>query len=91
MLQLCCSFGIFSSVHCEVEHPFHIVKRQFGYAKVAYRGLAKNFNRFNALFVSTNILVCARAGRPSLRKQLSLCVPRRVFLSGFPPVVVLLT
>lgn len=39
-----------SSTRCKVEHPFLIVKRQFGYAKVVYRGLAKNFNRFNVLF-----------------------------------------
>ena len=52
-----------SSVRCKVEHPFLIVKRQFGYAKVAYRGLAKNLNRFNVLFASANMVMCARAGR----------------------------
>ena len=52
-----------SSVRSKVEHPFLIVKRQFGYAKVAYRGLAKNFNRFNVLFALANLLMCARAGR----------------------------
>ena len=25
-----------------VEHPFRVVKRQFGFVKVRYRGLAKN-------------------------------------------------
>lgn len=52
-----------SSTRCKVEHPFLIVKRQFGYAKVVYRGIAKNFNRFNVLFASANMLMCARAGR----------------------------
>ena len=52
-----------SSTRCKVEHPFLIVKRQFGYAKVVYRGLAKNFNRFNVLFASANMIMCARAGR----------------------------
>lgn len=52
-----------SSIRCKVEHPFLIVKRQFGYAKVVYRGLAKNFNRFNVLFASANMIMCARAGR----------------------------
>ena len=52
-----------SSIRCKVEHPFLIVKRQFGYAKVVYRGLTKNFNRFNVLFASANLLMCARAGR----------------------------
>ena len=54
-----------SSTRCKVEHPFLIVKRQFGYAKAVYRGLAKNFNRFNVLFACANIVMCARAGRAS--------------------------
>lgn len=52
-----------SSTRCKVEHPFLIVKRQFGYARVAYLGLAKNFHRFNVLFASANMIMCARAGR----------------------------
>lgn len=52
-----------SSTRCKVEHPFLIVKKQFGYAKTAYRGLKKNFNRINVLFACANILMCARAGR----------------------------
>lgn len=52
-----------SSVRCKVEHPFLIVKRQFGYAKVAYRGIAKNMNRFFVLFASANLVKCFRAGR----------------------------
>ena len=31
-----------ASVRAKVEHPFLKVKRLFGYAKVRYRGLAKN-------------------------------------------------
>ncbi len=52
-----------SSVPSKVEHPFLIVKRQFGYAKVVYRGIAKNLNRFHVLFASANLLMCIRAGR----------------------------
>ena len=52
-----------SSVRCKVEHPFLIVKRYFGYAKVAYRGIAKNMNRFHVLFCSANLVMCVRAGR----------------------------
>lgn len=52
-----------SSTRCKVEHPFLIVKRQFGYFKVAYRGLKKNLNRFHVLFASANLIMCARAGR----------------------------
>ena len=52
-----------SSTRCKVEHPFLIVKRQFGHVKTAYRGIAKNLNRFNVLFACANMLMCARAGR----------------------------
>ena len=52
-----------SSVRCKVEHPFLIVKRQFGYAKVVYRGIYKNMNRFHILFASANLVKCFRAGR----------------------------
>ena len=52
-----------SSMRCKVEHPFLIVKQQFGYNKVVYRGLAKNMNRFNILFASANLVMCIRAGR----------------------------
>lgn len=52
-----------SSTRCKVEHPFLIVKRQFGYCKVAYKGIAKNMNRFNVLFACANLLMCIRAGR----------------------------
>lgn len=52
-----------SSVRCKVEHPFLIVKRYFGYCKVAYKGIAKNMNRFNILFACANLLMCIRAKR----------------------------
>ena len=56
-----------SSVRSKVEHPFLIVKRLFGFIKTVYRGLAKNTNRLFALFASSNILMCARAGRLTLK------------------------
>ena len=52
-----------ASVRCKVEHAFLIVKRDFGYRKVAYRGIKKNLNRFHVLFTSANLLMVARAGR----------------------------
>jgi hypothetical protein len=33
---------IIAKVRARVEHPFRILKRQFGYVKTRYRGLAKN-------------------------------------------------
>ena len=55
-----------SSVRSKVEHPFLIIKRFFGFTKTVYRGLGKNTHRLHTLFASTNLLMCARAGR-SLR------------------------
>ena len=52
-----------SAVRCKVEHPFLIVKKQMGYSKVVYRGIAKNMHRFHMLFASANLLMCSRAGR----------------------------
>lgn len=42
---------------------FLIVKKQMGYSKVVYRGIAKNMYRFHILFASANLLICSRAGR----------------------------
>ena len=38
-----------ASIRAKVEHPFLWVKRRFGYAKVRYRGLAKNTQRLALL------------------------------------------
>jgi IS5 family transposase len=38
-----------------VEHPFRVIKRQFGYVKVKYRGLAKNTANLMTLFALSNI------------------------------------
>ena len=39
-----------------MEHPFLRVKRGFGYAKVRYRGLAKNTERLALLLGLGNLL-----------------------------------
>ena len=52
-----------ASVRARAEHPYQIVKRTFGYAKVRYRGIAKRASRIPALLASANLPVCARAGR----------------------------
>ena len=44
-----------ASVRAKVEHPFLDVKRQFGYAKVRYRGLAKNTERMALLLGLSNL------------------------------------
>ena len=44
-----------ASVRAKVEHPFRVVKRQFGYVKTRYRGLAKNTAQLVTLFALSNI------------------------------------
>ena len=45
-----------AQVRAKVEHPFLRLKRLFGYAKVRYRGLAKNTERLALLFGLGNLL-----------------------------------
>ena len=44
-----------SRIRAPGEHPFHVVKRLWGFAKVRYRGLAKNTARAFALFALANL------------------------------------
>jgi len=44
-----------ATVHAKVEHPFLVIKRQFGYAKVRYYGLAKNRLQVLTLFALCNL------------------------------------
>ena len=44
-----------ASVRAKVEHAFRVVKRQFGYAKVRYRGLKKNTAQLMPLFALSNL------------------------------------
>ena len=44
-----------SAVRAFVEHPFHVIKRLWGFTKVRYRGLAKNTARVFALFALANL------------------------------------
>ena len=44
-----------SSVRAKVEHPFLTLKRIWGFAKVRYRGLAKNANRAFAMLAMINL------------------------------------
>lgn len=50
-----------ASVRAKVEHPFLIVKRDFGFTKTRYRGIAKNLNHLHVLFASANWVMRARA------------------------------
>jgi IS5 family transposase len=49
-----------ASVRAKVEHPFRVLKRQFGYTKVRYRGLAKNTAQIITLFALSNLWMARR-------------------------------
>lgn len=44
----------------KVEHPFRVVKRQLGYVKTRFRGLAKNTAQLTTLFVLLNLWMARR-------------------------------
>jgi len=50
-----------ASVRAKVEHPFRVIKRQFGFTKVRYRGLAKNTAQLVTLFALSNLWMARRA------------------------------
>ena len=56
-----------SSVRSKVEHIFHIIKNRFGFKKVRYRGIAKNFHKLNVLCACANLLMYAEAKKHSVR------------------------
>ncbi|XBR10059.1 transposase (plasmid) [Escherichia coli] len=43
------------STRARVEHPFRIIKRQFGFVKARYKGLLKNDNQLAMLFTLANL------------------------------------
>ena len=49
-----------SKVRAKVEHPFLVIKRLFGFAKVRYRGLMKNAQRLFVAAALTNLYLARR-------------------------------
>jgi IS5 family transposase len=54
-----------AKIRARVEHPFRVVKRQFGFMKVRFRGLAKNTAQVLTLFALANLWMARRALLPS--------------------------
>jgi len=52
-------------IRAKGEHAFRVIKRQFGFTKVSYRGLAKNTAKLHTLFMLGNLWM--------LRKRPQLC------------------
>jgi IS5 family transposase len=51
---------IISMVRAKVEHPFRVIKRQFGHVNTRYRGLAKNRAQLFTLFALGNLFLVRR-------------------------------
>lgn len=49
-----------ASIRARVEHPFRVIKQQFGYAKVCYRSLTKNTARLTMLFALSSLWMARR-------------------------------
>lgn len=49
-----------AGIRAFVEHPFRIIKRQFGHRKTRYRGLKKNTAQLHTLFALTNLYMVRR-------------------------------
>ena len=49
-----------AAVRSKVEHPFRVIKRQFGYQKVRFKGLAKNTAQLQVLFALVNLWLARR-------------------------------
>ena len=48
-------------IRAKVEHPFRVIKRQFGHVKVRYRGLEKNTQQLHTLFALSNLWMVRKA------------------------------
>ena len=44
-----------ASIRAKVEHPFRVIKRQFGHVRVRYFGLKKNTAQLATLFALSNL------------------------------------
>ena len=53
-----------AQVRSKVEHVFRVMKRQFGFDRVRYRGLAKNANRMFACFALVNLYIARKRLAP---------------------------
>lgn len=66
-----------AALRAKVEHPFRVIKRQFGYGKVRYRGLAKNTAQVLTLFALSNLW--------TVRKRLLATAGKGACDQGNPP------
>jgi transposase, IS5 family len=61
------AFGrMISSIRAVVEHPFRVIKCQFGYRKVRYRGIKKNSDQLITLFALANLWAARKKLMPAV-------------------------
>ena len=60
-----------ASIRAKVEHPFRVIKRQFGLAKVRFKGLQKNTAHLLTLFALSNLWMARRHLMRQVRPQLA--------------------
>ncbi len=56
---------LLAALRSAVEHPFRVLKRQFGYTKVRYRGLFKNEQHLFSQFALVNLYIARRVITPA--------------------------
>ena len=49
------------NIRAKVAHPFRVIKRQFGYTKVKYRGVGNNTANLLTLFALINLWMARRS------------------------------
>ena len=54
-------------IRAKVEHPFRIIKLQFGHMKVRYRGLMKNTQQLQTLFALSNLWMMRHRLQPGAK------------------------
>ena len=81
-------------IRAKAEHPFRVIKRQFGHLKVRYRGLMKNTQQVHTLFALSNLWMMrgrltglghctsAKAARARRQSAPSLCRRSRCIRAG---------
>jgi hypothetical protein len=58
-----------ASIRAKVEHPFRVIKCQFGHRKVRYRGLAKNTSQLLVMFALSNLWMVRSESRGGCRHE----------------------
>ncbi len=57
-------------IRAKVEHPFRVIKRQFGHMKARYRGRMKNTQQLHTLFALSNLWMTRHQLQASPKGQL---------------------